>query len=126
MAKPRLSSLASESERSNAEHVQEYQLAICRLITPKSSSPTSSTTPIPTRGYQMLPMVGLGGSAGSIGALQTFFSAMPPDTGMVFVVILHLSSEHESTLAEVLQRGDRNAGRAGRRRRERSSRITST
>ena len=59
---------------------------------------------IPTRGYQMLPMVGLGGSAGSIQALQTFFRAMPADTGLVFVVILHLSSEHESTLAQLLQR----------------------
>ena len=58
---------------------------------------------VPTRGYQMLPMVGLGGSAGSIQALQTFFRAMPPDSGLVFVVILHLSSEHESTLAQVIQ-----------------------
>ena len=51
----------------------------------------------------MLPMVGLGGSAGGIPALQAFFRAMPPDSGLVFVVILHLSSEHESTLAQVLQ-----------------------
>ncbi len=58
---------------------------------------------VPARGYQMLPMVGLGGSAGSIQALQTFFRAMPADSGLVFVVILHLSSDHESTLAELLQ-----------------------
>ena len=59
---------------------------------------------VPTRGYQMLPMVGLGGSAGSIAALQKFFAAMPADSGMVFVVILHLSPEHESTLPELLSR----------------------
>ena len=59
---------------------------------------------VPTRGYQMLPMVGLGGSAGSIGALQKFFAAMSPDSGMSFVVILHLSPEHESTMAEILSR----------------------
>ena len=58
---------------------------------------------IPTRGYQMLPMVGLGGSAGSIQALQAFFRAMPEDSGLAYVVILHLSSEHESTLAQLLQ-----------------------
>ncbi|HWB58109.1 MAG TPA: CheR family methyltransferase, partial [Chthoniobacteraceae bacterium] len=57
---------------------------------------------IPTRGYQMLPMVGLGGSAGAIAALQAFFKAMPPDSGMVFVVILHLSPSYESTLPSVL------------------------
>ena len=50
-----------------------------------------------------LPIVGLGGSAGSIPALQSFFRTMPPDSGMAFVVILHLSPDHESTLAEVLQ-----------------------
>ncbi|MFT3883313.1 MAG: CheR family methyltransferase [Gemmatales bacterium] len=59
---------------------------------------------IPTRGYQMTPMVGLGGSAGSISALEQFFRAMPPDSGMIFVVILHLSPTHESTMAELLSR----------------------
>lgn len=59
---------------------------------------------IPTRGYQMLPMVGLGGSAGAIPALQSFFQSLPPDPGMAFVVILHLSETQESALAQVLQR----------------------
>ncbi len=36
---------------------------------------------VPTRGYQMLPLVGLGGSAGSIGALQ--FDARPLAPGAV-------------------------------------------
>lgn len=57
---------------------------------------------VPTRGYNMMPMVGLGGSAGSIVALQQFFRAMPADTGMAFVVILHLSPTHDSTLADLL------------------------
>ena len=55
---------------------------------------------IPARGYQMLPVVGLGGSA----ALRTFFERMPANSGMAFVVILHLSPEHESLMAEILQR----------------------
>ena len=59
---------------------------------------------IPTRGFNMLPVVGLGGSAGGLAALQEFFAAMPPQSGMAFVVILHLSPEHESFLAELLQR----------------------
>src|SRR4051812_1664736 len=59
---------------------------------------------VPTHGYQMTPMVGLGGSAGSIQALSEFFKAMPTDSGMVFVVILHLSPTHVSTLAELLAR----------------------
>ncbi|MCC7424754.1 MAG: PAS domain-containing protein [Planctomycetaceae bacterium] len=59
---------------------------------------------VPTRGYQMLPMVGLGGSAGSIAALLTFFEVMPAESGMAFVVVLHLSPEHESILPQLLQR----------------------
>ncbi|HEV3470988.1 MAG TPA: CheR family methyltransferase [Pyrinomonadaceae bacterium] len=49
-------------------------------------------------------VVGLGASAGGITALERFFSATPPDPGMAFVVILHLSAEHESNLAAMLQR----------------------
>ena len=58
---------------------------------------------VPTHGYQKMPMVGLGGSAGAIPALQAFFEAMPPDSGLAFAVIVHLSAEHESMLAELLQ-----------------------
>ncbi|MEO8207267.1 MAG: chemotaxis protein CheB, partial [Chthoniobacterales bacterium] len=59
---------------------------------------------VPTSGYGMLPLVGLGGSAGSIGAIQEFLKAMPVDSGMAFVVILHLSPDHVSTLPEIFQR----------------------
>ncbi len=40
---------------------------------------------------------------GGLAALRTFFAAMPSDTGLTFVVIVHLSPEHESVLAELLQ-----------------------
>lgn len=59
---------------------------------------------VPTHGYGMVPVVGLGGSAGSIEVLQRFFSQLPPDSGVAFVVVIHLSADHESTLAELLQR----------------------
>jgi two-component system CheB/CheR fusion protein len=52
---------------------------------------------------QMQTVVGLGGSAGSIRALQVFFSRMPVESGLAFVVVLHLSPEHESSLAALLQ-----------------------
>jgi two-component system CheB/CheR fusion protein len=48
-------------------------------------------------------VVGLGASAGGIEALQGFFEKMPPDSGLAFVVVMHLSPEHESNLASVLQ-----------------------
>ena len=81
---------------------------------------------VPTRSYSMLPMVGLGGSAGGIAALQAFFAATPADTGMAFVVVLHLSPDHESMLAQILQRSTRDAGAPGRRLGARSRPTTST
>lgn len=59
---------------------------------------------VPSRGYQLTPLVGLGGSAGAIAVLQTFFKSVPESPGMAFVVVMHLSAEHESTLPDLLQR----------------------
>ncbi len=59
--------------------------------------------PVPPHDYHHLPVVALGGSAGSIQALKAFFQALPTDTGLAYVVILHLSPQHESTLPALLQ-----------------------
>ena len=48
-------------------------------------------------------IVGLGGSAGAIHAFREFFRHVPHASGMAYVVVLHLSPEYESHLAEVLQ-----------------------
>src|SRR5215207_271025 len=49
-------------------------------------------------------VVGIGASAGGLKALQGFFEALPDHTGMAYVVITHLHPEHESHLAEILQK----------------------
>ena len=59
---------------------------------------------VPSRSHRLTRVVGLGGSAGSIHAMQRFFEAMPNDSGMAFVVIVHLSPDHESSLSDILQR----------------------
>lgn len=48
-------------------------------------------------------VVGIGASAGGITALRQFFSHVTTDSGIAYVVILHLSSQHESSLAALLQ-----------------------
>ena len=48
-------------------------------------------------------VVGLGASAGGVMALRDFFARVPADSGMAYVVILHLSPDHDSQLASVLQ-----------------------
>lgn len=60
--------------------------------------------PVPSRGYQLLPLVGIGGSAGSIPALERLLASIPVVSGLAFVVVLHLSRDHDSILAEMLQR----------------------
>jgi two-component system CheB/CheR fusion protein len=52
-------------------------------------------------------VVALGASAGGISAFREFFSHAPERSGMAYVVILHLSPEHDSRLAEVLQSSTR-------------------
>jgi two-component system CheB/CheR fusion protein len=59
--------------------------------------------PVPATAFDTLPLVGIGGSAGSIQALQSFFRSMATDSGMAFVVVLHLAPDHQSNLAEILQ-----------------------
>ena len=55
------------------------------------------------------PVVGLGASAGGLEALIRCFEHLPTAPDMAFVVILHLSPEHESNAAAILQRSTKMA-----------------
>jgi two-component system CheB/CheR fusion protein len=55
-------------------------------------------------GANRTPVVGIGASAGGIDAFRSFFMHMPLDTGLAFVVILHLPADRKSLLAEILGR----------------------
>ena len=49
-------------------------------------------------------IVGIGGSAGALSAYKTLLDAMPPDTGMAFVIISHMNPTAHSELAKILAR----------------------
>lgn len=49
-------------------------------------------------------IVGIGGSAGGLAAYKALLDALPPNTGMAFVVIAHLYPTAHSQLAEILGR----------------------
>jgi two-component system, chemotaxis family, CheB/CheR fusion protein len=49
-------------------------------------------------------IVGIGASAGGLDAFKSFFTNTPPDTGMGFVLVQHLSPDHKSLLAELLSK----------------------
>jgi two-component system, chemotaxis family, CheB/CheR fusion protein len=50
------------------------------------------------------PIVGVGASAGGLEAFTQMLSALPPDTGMGFVLVQHLDPDHESALTQILAR----------------------
>jgi two-component system CheB/CheR fusion protein len=49
-------------------------------------------------------IVGIGASAGGLEAIESFFKAMPNDSGMAFVVIQHLAPDYKSMMVELLSR----------------------
>ena len=54
--------------------------------------------------HSTLTIVGIGASAGGLEALESFFHAMPSDSGLSFVVIQHLSPDFKSHMEELLGR----------------------
>jgi two-component system CheB/CheR fusion protein len=56
-----------------------------------------------------LPIVGIGASAGGVEALEQFFRAVPPDSGLAFVIVTHLPPDRDSMLSEILRRDTRMA-----------------
>jgi two-component system CheB/CheR fusion protein len=50
------------------------------------------------------PVVGIGASAGGLEAFEDFFSHMPQDSGIAFILVPHLDPSHGSILPELLTR----------------------
>ncbi len=56
----------------------------------------------------VFPIVGIGASAGGLGAFEAFFSAMPSGSGsgsgMAFIIVQHLAPDHKSILTDLIAR----------------------
>ncbi len=50
------------------------------------------------------PVVGIGASAGGLDAFKKLLTAIPENSGMAYVLVQHLSPDHESALPEILQK----------------------
>ncbi len=50
------------------------------------------------------PVAGIGASAGGLDAFKKFFTAMPANSGVAFVLIPHLDPRHESLMVELISR----------------------
>ena len=44
----------------------------------------------------------IGASAGGLAPVEQFFESIEPDTGLVFVLVQHLSPDHESMMGSLL------------------------
>ncbi len=65
-------------------------------------SPSGSSSSVPPLLY-----VGIGASAGGLEAIESFFTHMPEDSGMAFIVIQHLSPDYKSLMVELLSKKTR-------------------
>lgn len=69
----------------------------------KAAGPASGVEGAPAAPAVPLPLiVGIGASAGGLEAFRTFFTHMPADTGMAFVLVQHLAPDHKSMLVDLL------------------------
>ncbi|HEX3418761.1 MAG TPA: chemotaxis protein CheB, partial [Stellaceae bacterium] len=53
-------------------------------------------------GHDNFPVVGLGASAGGLDAARRLLTALPPSTGMAFILIQHLDPTHASMMVDLL------------------------
>jgi two-component system CheB/CheR fusion protein len=77
-----------------------------RWLYPDLDRPGMTTNPVPTgtaAAANPFSVVGIGCSAGGLEALQRFFTHVPLNTGMAYVVVQHLSPKHTSALPELLR-----------------------
>jgi two-component system, chemotaxis family, CheB/CheR fusion protein len=71
-------------------------------MTSESASP--QLNPSETKIEPRFPIVGVAASAGGLEAFTQLLKHLPVDTGMAFVLIQHLSPDHQSLLTEILAR----------------------
>jgi two-component system CheB/CheR fusion protein len=74
------------------------------MATKKNRTPARKPKLIAPPQAQNFPIVGVGASAGGFEAFGEMLNALPADTGMAFVLIVHLDPKHESMLAPLLAR----------------------
>lgn len=79
-------------KKSRKKHIDRPAPSSSEAVTPACDKPTSPC------------MVGIGASAGGLEALKQFFSHLPSDTGLVFILVPHLEPTHKGMMPELLAR----------------------
>jgi two-component system, chemotaxis family, CheB/CheR fusion protein len=75
------------------------------LKKPKSQErPVKSTGGMEASQNELFPVAAIGASAGGLEAYEEFFSVVPDDIGMAFILIPHLDPGHVSMMSDILGR----------------------
>ncbi|MDP9043053.1 MAG: hypothetical protein M3N30_13830, partial [Bacteroidota bacterium] len=69
----------------------------------KNSAQNVNSEPL-TSSANLFPVVGIGASAGGLDAFKRLIKAIPPQSGMAYVLVQHLHPGHESMLPNILQK----------------------
>ena len=93
----------TESPEGTGESVALDAAARAESVLPTEPLLDATTPPAAPDPHFLI--VGIGASAGGLEALDQFFRAVPPNSGLAFVVVQHLDPSHSSLLSEILQRG---------------------
>ncbi len=72
-----------------------------KTIQPRPGRRSAAARPPPRRGAA-LPGGGVGAGAGGLEACKALLDALPPRTGMAFVLVQHLDPTHKSLMVELL------------------------
>ncbi|MDH5561548.1 MAG: PAS domain-containing protein [Deltaproteobacteria bacterium] len=65
-------------------------------------SPSEKSKIKPDKKSSSFAIVGIGASAGGLEAYEEFFTKMPPDSGMAFVLIMHLDPKRKSIICDLI------------------------
>ncbi len=104
---PKQPSPAGRSSRHRVERSKSLRssgVATSKAGKSRAKNPRpADSEPAPIQGLPF-PVVGIGASAGGFEALMMLLKHMPVESGMAFVVVLHLDPRHKSKLTELVSR----------------------
>ncbi len=99
--------MAKKPTNQNTEKGKSKSKSQSQKIIPVRSSRKGAALSQPAsakaRGEKNVPIVGMGASAGGLEAFEQFFTNMPPDSGLAFVVVQHLDPTHKSILTDLIR-----------------------
>jgi two-component system CheB/CheR fusion protein len=89
------------SKKGNKTAVKAGARQVRSTKKPKVAKKAASTSKLKQPTFHV---VGMGASAGGLEAFQEFFSGMPADSGIAFILVPHLDPSHISILPEIIQK----------------------